>query len=100
MAVLKEKLVPGLVVDHVCMVRNCCNPDHLRQVTISENTKKRKLALDPTLCVNGHPLFGSEALTHISSRRTRHNGDEVSVTCKVCNSVKRLTSTLSEQESI
>jgi hypothetical protein len=98
MSVLKEKIVDGLVVDHLCMVRNCCNPDHLRQATIAENTKKRKLNLDPTFCVNGHPLFGENAQVHISERRTRHSGDEVSITCKVCNSVKRLSNVLPAEE--
>jgi hypothetical protein len=98
MSVLKEKIVDGLVVDHLCMVRNCCNPDHLRQATIAENTKKRKLNLDPTFCVNGHPLFGENAQVHISERRTRHSGDEISITCKVCNSVKRLSNVLPAEE--
>lgn len=30
----------GLLVDHLCRVRNCCNPDHLEAVTHSENTKR------------------------------------------------------------
>lgn len=27
----------GLVIDHLCRVRSCCNPDHLRAVTQREN---------------------------------------------------------------
>lgn len=27
----------GPVLDHVCRVRSCCNPDHLRAVTTQEN---------------------------------------------------------------
>lgn len=84
---------PDMVIDHICKVRNCCNPAHLRQVTKSENSKKHRTKIDPTLCVNGHPLFTEEAQVHISDRRTRHNGDEPSITCKICNSVKRLVNT-------
>jgi hypothetical protein len=93
-ATLKEPVVDGMVIDHICRVRNCCNPDHLRQVTISENTKKLKKQEDPTTCVNGHPLFGESAQVHISERRTRHSGDTTSITCKVCNSVRRLENVL------
>lgn len=28
----------GMVLDHICRVRSCCNPDHLRAVTQYENT--------------------------------------------------------------
>lgn len=30
----------GLVLDHRCRVRSCCNPDHLEPVTIRENTMR------------------------------------------------------------
>lgn len=89
-AIMKEPVFPDMVIDHICKVRNCCNPDHLRQVTKSENSSNRKSNLEPDLCINGHPLFDDGSQTHISSRRTRHNGEELSITCKLCNSVKRL----------
>lgn len=89
-AVLKEKLIEDMVIDHTCRVRNCCNPDHLEQITKSDNSKRKQMNKDATVCVNGHPLIGDEANTHISIRRTRHDGDVPSITCKVCNSVKRL----------
>jgi len=28
------------VIDHLCRVRNCCNPAHLEAVTISENVRR------------------------------------------------------------
>jgi hypothetical protein len=34
----KGEIPKGLVVDHVCKVRSCVNPDHLRLVTPRENT--------------------------------------------------------------
>lgn len=52
----------GMVTDHLCRKRPCCNPDHLEAVTASENSrrspligsvyKSRSLA---THCVHGHP---------------------------------------------
>ena len=34
----------GLVIDHLCMVRNCVNPEHLEPVTIEENTRRSNKA--------------------------------------------------------
>lgn len=34
---------PGMVVHHVCTVRNCANPDHLQVVTPEENTAEMML---------------------------------------------------------
>ena len=34
----------GLEIDHVCKVRNCVNPDHLRAVTRAENLATRASA--------------------------------------------------------
>lgn len=30
----------GLVLDHLCRVRNCVNPDHLEPVTLAENIRR------------------------------------------------------------
>jgi hypothetical protein len=45
-------LVDGLVVDHLCSNRRCCNPDHLEQVTQKENVMRAKLSV--THCPQGH----------------------------------------------
>lgn len=34
----KARARDGLVIDHVCEVRACCNPDHVQLITQSENT--------------------------------------------------------------
>lgn len=34
----KGPIPEGLVIDHLCRVRHCVNPDHLEPVTIRENT--------------------------------------------------------------
>ena len=38
--VVKGPIPNGLTIDHLCRVRNCCNPDHLEAVTQSENVKR------------------------------------------------------------
>lgn len=68
----------GLVIDHLCRNRRCCNPSHMEPVTRVENTmrgeapwarKKRQ-----TMCVNGHPLAGDNLIV----RRHGHRG------CREC----------------
>jgi len=49
---------PGLVIDHLCHVRRCVNPNHLEAVTQKENllrsdTFQARNAVK-THCVNGH----------------------------------------------
>lgn len=55
------EIEPGLVVDHLCRNRLCCNPDHLEAVTQRENllrgigpevTRERHAAV--THCPRGH----------------------------------------------
>ena len=33
----KGRIKKGLEIDHICRVRNCINPNHLRQITTKEN---------------------------------------------------------------
>jgi hypothetical protein len=33
----------GLVVDHLCLNKRCCNPDHLEPVTTAENNRRARL---------------------------------------------------------
>ena len=54
------KIPDGMVIDHLCRVRHCVNPDHLRVVTNAENVlcgegKTARLARQ-THCINGHSL--------------------------------------------
>jgi len=49
----------NLVVDHVCKVRNCVNPEHLRVVTVRENSLQNSNSIGAinskrTHCKNGH----------------------------------------------
>lgn len=33
-------ITPGLVLDHLCRNRRCCNPEHLEPVTVKVNTQR------------------------------------------------------------
>lgn len=52
----------GLVIDHLCRNKACCNPDHLEPVTVRENTIRGDTILARNLakthCDKGHPLDG------------------------------------------
>jgi hypothetical protein len=37
---LRGEIPEALVLDHLCGVRSCCNPDHLEVVTLAENTRR------------------------------------------------------------
>jgi hypothetical protein len=45
----------GLVIDHLCRVRNCVNPAHLEPVTNQENVRRGFAAEQRSTCRNGHP---------------------------------------------
>lgn len=48
-------LVPGLVIDHLCSVTGCVNPNHLEQVTQQENLLRGfNLNRSKTHCKRGH----------------------------------------------
>lgn len=69
----------GMVIDHICRVRNCVNPKHLRCVSVRDNVLKNsrsKQALNKvkTVCKNGHS-FNSE------NTGTDKRGDRY---CKQC----------------
>lgn len=52
----------GHVLDHLCRVRSCINPEHLEAVTTRENILRgispSALRAKQTHCVHGHPLSG------------------------------------------
>lgn len=53
--IVKGEVAPGLVIDHLCRVRHCVNPDHMEPVTPHENLRRSELT--PTgmvRCKNGH----------------------------------------------
>lgn len=77
----KNREIPkGMQLDHLCRVRNCCNPDHLEEVTPSENTRRQDHAeRRKTHCPKGHP-YDEE-----NTRRTP-SGKRV---CRACDRARK-----------
>lgn len=44
----------GLVIDHLCRVHGCVNPDHLEPVTNGENIRRGLNVVQNTHCKHGH----------------------------------------------
>ena len=67
----------GKEIDHLCRVRECCNPRHLEPVTRSENLRRRVLN---THCPEGHPY----------TVYVRANGYRNSVCCECRRETNRI----------
>jgi len=61
-------LPEGLVLDHLCVVSNCVNPEHLEPVTQSENVKRRNAR--KTTCKHGHPWTAENTYVAHDGRRS------------------------------
>ena len=76
---LRGQIPDGLVLDHLCRVRHCVNPDHLEPVTFAENVLRGEgisaINARKTHCKNGHEF--TEANTHRLA-----DGKRV---CRACN---------------
>ena len=66
----------GLVLDHLCRVRCCVNPQHLEPVTQQENVRRgdagislSKFYAQKTHCAKGHPWGGENLIVEPSGRR-------------------------------
>ncbi len=69
----------GLVLDHLCRVRACCNPQHLHTVTQRTNALENSVGVTArnavaTHCAHGHP-FDERNTYHHHGRRC----------CRRCN---------------
>jgi hypothetical protein len=64
----------GLVIDHLCRNRACCNPAHLEPVTHRINLLRGEgrtaREAKQTRCVSGHPLTGENV--YLDRRGRRH----------------------------
>ncbi len=70
----------GLVLDHLCRVRRCCNPYHLEPVTNRENYMRGDRRSATTHCPQGHPY--DEANTYVYVNRA-------GVRARVCRTCRR-----------
>lgn len=81
----------GLVLDHLCRVRHCVNPDHLEPVTEKVNLQRgygpSGLNFRKTFCLRGHH-FTSEN-TYVSPKGGRR--------CKACRKMQRDQRTIQER---
>lgn len=67
----------GLEIDHLCGVRDCCNPDHLEAVTHAENVRRGRAGRPQAArihCPQGHEYTDDNTYTHNGKRQ-----------CKTCN---------------
>lgn len=63
----------GLVIDHLCRVRHCVNPDHLEPVTGEENSRRQIRTRPPrklvTHCIRGHAYTPENTLVRQKAGR-------------------------------
>ncbi len=68
-------IADGLVLDHLCRNRACCNPKHLEAVTHRVNILRGEgasaLAVAKTHCIRGHELNETNALIAKGRRQCR-----------------------------
>lgn len=70
----------GLVIDHLCRNRKCCNPDHLEVVTRGENVRRGdRVGLRVTACHRGHPYTPENTYTNPRGYRS----------CRTCRRDRR-----------
>ncbi len=72
----------GLVIDHLCSVRLCCNPAHLEAVTQQENVQRVMRRI--THCPQGHEYTPENTAYRHGGGREGHR------MCRTCNQVKSL----------
>jgi len=59
----------GLTIDHLCMVKLCCNPAHLEVVTRAENGRRYTAAI--THCKHGHEFTDENTFMKHGARQCR-----------------------------
>jgi hypothetical protein len=75
----KGPVPDGLVLDHLCRVRCCVNPDHLEAVTTGENVRRgvgigdgiRRMQAAKKACPQGHSYSGDNLYIYKGRRICR-----------------------------
>lgn len=68
--IMKNGPIPdGLVIDHLCRIRNCVNPSHLEAVSNKENVRRGCAFRYTGLCPHGHEMTDANTF-----RRTKKDG--------------------------
>ncbi len=89
-ALLKGPIPDGLQLDHLCRVRRCVNPEHLRAVTCAENLhapgslSTAAINARKTHCPQGHPYSEENTLWRLRKHRRERN-------CRACKKANRKT---------
>lgn len=65
----------GLVTDHVCENKACVNPEHLRELTNSQNLLRAHRHLDPAR----EPLRIRQRIANAKYRRKQRGGDQIAL---------------------
>lgn len=65
-----KPIPPGMVTDHLCLDRACCNPTHIEIVTRRVNGQ-RQHRVSPLVCKNGHWFTKETTYIHRGRRRCR-----------------------------
>lgn len=76
----KGVIPPKLVIDHLCRITNCVNPDHLEAVTDKVNVLrgigKSAIRARQTHCVNGHEF------TQVNTYRRPGGNNRACIICR------------------
>lgn len=85
-------LVNGLSIDHLCNNKKCCNPEHLDQVSITENLKRASHQISTinsqkTHCIRNHSLTGYNLISYNTKEGKK----------RMCRTCKNMTSRISRK---
>lgn len=73
--ILRGPIPDGLQIDHLCLTKLCCNPDHLEPVTGAENVARAVAAglfgRHPDKCMRGHVFTFESTIIVPTGRRCR-----------------------------
>lgn len=88
---MRGPIPEGMVLDHLCRMKCCVNPDHLEVVTPAENYRRAKPYLArgtnnfsgrKTECPRGHPYSPENTYNFTNSRGGPHR------VCKTCQRMR------------